>query len=86
MVDQSTRYILYPKLYNTVTLNMASYPANLSAVTSLFSRQNQGLVHVKRIIFDSSYIVDKTNPPAGFNCLASMAIENVAPSKLEYFE
>jgi hypothetical protein len=65
---------------------LSKYPQILEAVTSLFSKKNPGLVHIKRIVFDGSDIVEKTRPPAGFTSLASMAIEKLPLYQLEHFE
>ena len=85
-VDQSTRYLLIPKLYQTITIDLSKYPRNLGAVTQLFSAKNVGRGFIKRVIFDDSNIEDKTRPPAGCTFLASLAIESLPLYQLEHFE
>jgi hypothetical protein len=77
---------LLPRLYHTVTIDIADYPYNIIAVTNLFDGDNPGRDFIKRVVFDGSNVNDKASPPSGYAHLASLAIENLPLYQLEHFE
>ncbi|KIW04999.1 uncharacterized protein PV09_04158 [Verruconis gallopava] len=85
-VDKSTFNFLLPKLYHTVTIDIARFPHNLQATMGMVCKTNPGRQFIRRVIFDGDDVADKRMPPSGFTYLASHIISQLPEYQLESFE
>jgi hypothetical protein len=85
LLNHLTYKALLSRLYHTINVDIDQYPRSLSYFTNMLREENQGIKHIKRVVFDAANLIDKSKPPPGFRLLAALFLDSLPEEQLEYF-
>jgi len=84
-VNKPTYALLLKELYRTIIVDLSEYPRSSGPLLAMLNERNPGRKFIKGVVFDQTRLLDKIDPPSGFEQLAYAFLTNLDDGQLEYF-